>query len=89
MRAMSLNECHALSADDDRIAVDVFEASRMTGIPVATLNTLRSRGGGPIFSKPTPGTVRYLKSDLIDWLNAKIYRAVGCPLNRESQDGVH
>ena len=32
-------------------AVDTAGASRITGIPVATLTTLRVRGGGPEFIK--------------------------------------
>ncbi len=32
-------------------AVPTAEASRITGSPVATLETMRVRGGGPVFNK--------------------------------------
>lgn len=45
------------------------EASALTGTPVATLETLRSRGGGPRFVKR--GTrVLYAVRDLRAWLEA-------------------
>jgi hypothetical protein len=50
-------------------AVDTAEASRITGTPVTTLETLRSRGGGPEFIK-RGRTVRYLRRDLLAWLQA-------------------
>lgn len=50
-------------------AVDTEEASRITGVPVATLVSMRSRGGGPVFVQPL-GTrlVRYLRINLFEWL---------------------
>ncbi|MEO9611981.1 MULTISPECIES: hypothetical protein [Alphaproteobacteria] len=50
-------------------AVTTEEASRLTGVPVATLVALRSRGGGPRFLKPA-GTrsVRYIRLELYRWL---------------------
>lgn len=50
-------------------AVTTEEASRITGVPVATLVTMRSRGGGPNYLVPE-GTrlVRYLRRHLYDWL---------------------
>ena len=41
-------------------AVDVHEASQITGTPVATLETLRVRGGGPEFIKRGK-SVRYTR----------------------------
>ena len=32
-------------------AVNTKEASRITGVPVASLETMRVRGGGPVFIK--------------------------------------
>lgn len=50
-------------------AVTTEEASRTTGVPVPTLVTMRSRGGGPRFLTPR-GTrlVRYLRRHLYEWL---------------------
>lgn len=36
-----------------------------------TLRYLRHVGGGPIFSKPTPRTVVYLRSDVDAWLRER------------------
>jgi hypothetical protein len=49
--------------------VDTAEASALIGVPVPTLETLRSRGGGPKFSNP-PGSrsVRYMRFELYRWL---------------------
>jgi len=50
-------------------AVDTKEASRITGIPEASLITMRSRSSGPIFLKPK-GTrlVRYIRKSLYNFL---------------------
>lgn len=48
-------------------AVNTKEASRITGVPIATLETLRCRGGGPVFVKLNK-TVRYTRRALIEWL---------------------
>ena len=50
-------------------AVDTEEASRITGVPVATLITMSSRGNGPRFVRPK-GTriVRYFRRHLMVWL---------------------
>lgn len=52
-------------------AVPTEEASRITGIPVATLTTMRSRGGGPRHIRPK-GTriVRYFRYELLNWLTS-------------------
>ncbi len=48
-------------------AVDEAEASRITNIPKATLQTKRVRGGGPPFTK-TGKRVSYIRRDLFDFL---------------------
>lgn len=48
-------------------AVDTAEASRITGFPVATLNTWRSSGEGPPFLKIN-ASVRYQRRTLFAWL---------------------
>lgn len=49
-------------------AVDTAEASRITGLAVATLNTQRSRGGGPKFIKVGVRAVRYQRRHLLQFL---------------------
>jgi hypothetical protein len=49
-------------------AVDTEEASRITGRPASTLETLRVRGGGPAFIQhPGSRAVRYRRRDCFDW----------------------
>ena len=49
-------------------AVATPEASRITGIPVTTLETWRSRGGGPRFLKLGNKCVRYQRRTLFEWM---------------------
>ena len=49
-------------------AVDTAEASRITGLAIATLNTQRSRGGGPNFIKVGERAVRYQRRHLLQFL---------------------
>jgi len=52
---------------DEFITTD--EAKRLTGVPTATLITMRSRGGGPVFVNPI-GTrlIRYQRRALFEWM---------------------
>jgi hypothetical protein len=50
-------------------AVAGKEASRITGLSVASLETLRVRGGGPAYLK-LKKRVRYRRRDLFEWLAA-------------------
>jgi hypothetical protein len=50
-------------------AVDTPEASRLTGVPIESLTTLRSRGGGPLYTRPKNSRlVRYIRRHLYEWL---------------------
>lgn len=49
--------------------VDRKAASWITSVPVATLATLKTRGGGPPFIK-RGSKVLYKRTDLIAWLEA-------------------
>jgi len=49
-------------------AVNTRGASRLTGVPVTTLETWRSRGGGPRFLKLGAKTVRYQRRELLRWM---------------------
>ncbi|MBZ0251735.1 MAG: DNA-binding protein [Candidatus Methylomirabilis sp.] len=50
------------------LAVDTAGASRLTGIPVRSLEGLRLRGGGPKFTRAGKRKVLYLLADLQAWL---------------------
>ena len=56
-------------------AIDTDEASRITCTPGPTLETLRTRGGGPVFFKPTPGKVRYTRRTCFEWNVARRCRS--------------
>ena len=49
-------------------AVSTRAASRITGVPICTLETWRSRGGGPPFLKLGSKTVRYQRRELLEWM---------------------
>ncbi|MBF0168647.1 MAG: hypothetical protein HQL45_13555 [Alphaproteobacteria bacterium] len=50
-------------------AVDTAEASRITGVPIETLTTMRSRGGGPAFIRPkNTRIIRYFRRHLYEWM---------------------
>lgn len=50
-------------------AVDTRSVSRMTGVPVCTLNTWRCRGGGPNFLKYGK-SVRYRRRAVLEWMTS-------------------
>ncbi len=50
-------------------AVDTPEASRISNTPIATLETMRVRGGGPVFLKLNK-RVHYTRRALFEWLAA-------------------
>lgn len=48
---------------------DVSGGEEITGVPAASLNTLRSRGGGPVFFRPDGTTyIRYNRLELFRWM---------------------
>ena len=51
-------------------AVDTQEAARMANLSPATLATWRSRGGGPKFRKLGNKTVRYIRIDVLEWMQS-------------------
>lgn len=65
-----------MSNNPDDEAVDTHAAARITGLAVATLTTLRSRGGGPPFIK-YGRAVRYRAEDLRAWRDARIVAHTG------------
>jgi hypothetical protein len=59
--------------------VDTHGASKITGVPVATLETLRSRGGGPLYNTPKGSrSVLYMRIELYKWtLAGGLHRNTG------------
>jgi len=50
-------------------AVTTEEAAQITGVPISTLVTLRSKGGGPVYLRPNGlRLVRYFRRNLYAWL---------------------
>jgi predicted DNA-binding transcriptional regulator AlpA len=49
-------------------AISTRVASRLTGVSVCTLETWRSRGGGPKFIKIGAKMVRYQRRSLLEWM---------------------
>ena len=47
------------------------------GMTRANLAQLRFRGAGPRFRKPTPKTVVYLESEVIEWVESTVRRGTG------------
>lgn len=46
------------------------QAAKLLSYSVHTLEDMRSKGKGPIFSRPENGKVFYLKSDLLEWVKS-------------------
>jgi len=51
------------------------DVARFMDISVRTLQQWRSRGRGPPWHKLGPKTVRYIRSELISWIESKTYRS--------------
>jgi len=60
---------HHFTTNNERF-VDTRGASLITGIPIATLVTYRSRGGGPRYFRLKNGRIRYAVSDLANYVRA-------------------
>jgi hypothetical protein len=55
----------------ERTYLNPKEASEYTGTPVASLATMRTRGGGPRFLRPGGRSrIMYLKVDLDEWMQS-------------------
>lgn len=50
--------------------IQPVDVSDLTGLSLAALAQLRYLGNGPRFYKPTPRTVLYRRSEVIDWVEA-------------------
>jgi hypothetical protein len=62
-------------------AVSTDEASRITNTPPSSLETMRVRGGGPVFSKRRK-KVDYIRRDLFEWLAAGRRTSTSAAANR-------
>jgi hypothetical protein len=56
--------------ENDDTYVNDWRAAEITGYARATLQSLRTRGGGPRYRKMPTGTVRYQVRDLNEWLDS-------------------
>jgi predicted DNA-binding transcriptional regulator AlpA len=54
----------------DQDFIQPAEVGEITGLSIAALAQLRYQGRGPRFYKPTPRTVLYKRSEVIDWVEA-------------------
>ncbi len=52
-------------------ALNTNQAAEYTGLASATLETLRSRGNGPLFVRYSRRAIRYRIVDLDRWMNAR------------------
>ena len=55
----------------DQVILTTRQAAEVTGLAVPTLNKLRVYGGGPRFCK-LGRSVRYRRTDLDEWLDARV-----------------
>ena len=46
------------------------QAAELLGYSIHTLEDMRAKKKGPVFSRPENGKVFYLKSDLFDWVKS-------------------
>jgi hypothetical protein len=56
---------------DESEVVDVRGAARIVGLAVSTLDTLRSRGGGPEFLRVSKRAIRYKVDTLRPWRDSQ------------------
>jgi hypothetical protein len=54
----------------DQDFIQPAEVGEITGLSIAALAQLRYQGRGPRFYKPTPRTVLYKRSEVLDWVEA-------------------
>lgn len=52
-------------------ALDTKQAALYVGLALATLETMRNRGGGPRYLKYSRNKVAYRQHDLDEWMNAR------------------
>jgi len=48
-----------------------WEAAQLLSLSEKTLQAWRYKGEGPKFLEPRPRVIRYLRSDVIEWLTSK------------------
>lgn len=53
------------------------DVSGLTGVSVGALAQLRYQGTGPKFYKPTPRTVLYKRSEVLDWIEGSARTSTG------------
>ncbi len=56
---------------DERVLSD-FECAELLGIARESLLSMRRRGEGPPYCRVSKGIVRYLRSQVIEWLASRV-----------------
>jgi predicted DNA-binding transcriptional regulator AlpA len=64
---------------DERVLSD-FDCAELLGIARETLQIMRRRGDGPPYCRVSKGVVRYLRSQVVEWLASRVEK-------RESDEG--
>jgi predicted DNA-binding transcriptional regulator AlpA len=71
---VTTEQCDLFRNIDGRLIMDDFiqpaEVTELTGLSSGALAQLRYQGTGPRFYKPTPRTVLYKRSEIVEWLEA-------------------
>lgn len=58
--------------DQPAMLLTPAEVSAWTGLSIGALAQLRYKGRGPDFVKLTPKTVRYMRSDVQQWIESQV-----------------
>ena len=66
----ALFNCHLERKIMEEQFIQPPTVSELTGLTLAALAQLRYRGLGPRFYKPTPKTVLYRRSEVMEWVEA-------------------
>lgn len=64
--------------------IDEEEASAFLGHSVRTLQKWRVRGGGPRFVRISRRSIRYRRSDLLAWIEARVCANTSAPITAET-----
>jgi predicted DNA-binding transcriptional regulator AlpA len=65
--------------------LDERECAELLGIAFDGLQTLRRRGEGPPYTRIGKGIVRYLRTRVVEWLDANLIPGGACRREDESE----
>jgi hypothetical protein len=60
----------ATDGDPDE-ALDTYQTAQLLGVSHQWLEIRRAKGGGPKFTRVAPRMVRYVRRDIVNWLNKR------------------